>query len=375
MEQVKQVLTPYCKEEGWFLVRNSISKPGVFTISVVHSSGIKHFNVERTPTTFYLKDVQFSTLDQLVRYYNHTDVPNKEMISGVRLKFPIPREMSYLSVYDDDDYRQSGSPDVYLHPEATRDDKNMRPPAQPAPLPPSRSLTALPGNIRRNQTIASTPVRPTALDVPPLQTPGGVVRRSHTFAGKVDDAGYAQIDSTELDRPHAHQMMRQIQQQDAELDDGERCDCGLLVEKSSLPRGWSIHLSQDEESYGEVYFMSPNRDTSWTLPLSISLELDAEQQDFIRDRIYEFEQRSKRTARAKMTPLGQAPPPAVVQLPDQQPDGSIYIKPSPSSAVSGGSPSRPTSVFPPTTDSDGLSERRGSQDVVYMSMNGPAGKL
>jgi len=60
-----------------------------------------------------------------------------------------------------------------------------------------------------------------------------------------------QIDNLELDRPHAHQMMRQIQQQDSAMD-GERCDCGLLLDKSSLPRGWSIHLSQDEESFGEV---------------------------------------------------------------------------------------------------------------------------
>jgi len=84
-----------------------------------HSTGIKHFNVERTPTTFYLKDIQFPTLDQLVRYYSHTDVPNKEQIAGVRLKFPIPRgrgTTSYLSLYEDDDRRLSAGPDVYIHP-------------------------------------------------------------------------------------------------------------------------------------------------------------------------------------------------------------------------------------------------------------------
>jgi len=46
-------------------------------------------------------------------------------------------------------------------------------------------------------------------------------------------------------------MMRQVRQQDTN-DSEERCDCGLPVDKSSLPRGWSIHLSQDEESFGEV---------------------------------------------------------------------------------------------------------------------------
>ena len=63
-----------------------------------------------------------------------------------------------------------------------------------------------------------------------------------------------QIDSVELNQPHAHHMMRQMQQQagSTELDDGERCDCGLPVEKSTLPRGWSIHLSQDPQTLGEV---------------------------------------------------------------------------------------------------------------------------
>ena len=43
-------------------------------------------------------------------------------------------------------------------------------------------------------------------------------------------------------------MIRQLR------DDGEeqKCDCGLPVDKSSLPRGWSVHLSQDQETFGEV---------------------------------------------------------------------------------------------------------------------------
>jgi len=71
--------------------------------------------VERTATTFYLKDVQFETVDQLVRYYSHTDVPNKELIHGVRLLHAVTRPAPYLSVYDDDP-RRSASPDVYIHP-------------------------------------------------------------------------------------------------------------------------------------------------------------------------------------------------------------------------------------------------------------------
>jgi len=82
-----------------------------------HPTGIKHFRVAQTASTFYLKDVQFSTLDQLVRYYSHTDVPNKELVTGVRLKHPIPRHQSYISVIEDDtnDFGESAGPDVYLH--------------------------------------------------------------------------------------------------------------------------------------------------------------------------------------------------------------------------------------------------------------------
>jgi len=84
-----------------------------------HSSGIKHFNIERTPKTFYLKDIQFTTIDQLVRYYSHTDVPNKELIRGVRLRIPITRaapiggwNLGNMSPEDIDD---TGA-DVYIHP-------------------------------------------------------------------------------------------------------------------------------------------------------------------------------------------------------------------------------------------------------------------
>ena len=108
--------------------------------------------------------------------------------------------------------------------------------------------------------------------------------------------------------------------------------------------------------------MSPNRETSWTLPLSICLELDAEQQDFIRDRIYDFEQRTKRTARAKLGQQTQAvsSPPGPLAT-----DSFGYIKPSSSPTPSPVSPSRPASVFPP---------RHADEEEDYMCMNGSGGK-
>ena len=81
-----------------------------------HSTGIKHFNVERTTTTFYLKDIQFTTLDQLVRYYGNADVPNKELIRGVRLRTPINRSVPSQRMYDESDRMSTASSDVYIHP-------------------------------------------------------------------------------------------------------------------------------------------------------------------------------------------------------------------------------------------------------------------
>ena len=81
-----------------------------------HSTGIKHFNVERTTTTFYLKDIQFTTLDQLVRYYSQADVPNKELIRGVRLRTPICRSVPGLRMYGDIEESGITSTDVYIHP-------------------------------------------------------------------------------------------------------------------------------------------------------------------------------------------------------------------------------------------------------------------
>ena len=61
-----------------------------------------------------------------------------------------------------------------------------------------------------------------------------------------------------------------------------KCDCGLYEEESELPLGWSVHISHEQQSYGRVFFMSPEGQTAWNLPLQVSLLLSTEQQDQIR---------------------------------------------------------------------------------------------
>jgi len=132
--------------------------------------------------------------------------------------------------------------------------------------------------------------------------------------------------------------------------------------------------------------MNPNRETFWTLPLTICLELDADQQDFIRDQIYEFERRTKRTAKAKMTLTGEAQ--GVSTLPRETPEDGGYIKPSSVAAASAhvSTQFRPISQFPPelpatptTTTTTTTKDRSGvdpseDKDKVYISMNGAKSK-
>ena len=65
-------------------------------------------------------------------------------------------------------------------------------------------------------------------------------------------------------------------------DTSTKCECGLELEDSELPRGWSIHISHEENTKGRIFFEAARGQTSWNLPLDISLELSLKQQEFIR---------------------------------------------------------------------------------------------
>jgi len=125
--------------------------------------------------------------------------------------------------------------------------------------------------------------------------------------------------------------------------------------------------------------MSANRETCWTLPFDISLELDAEQQDFIRDQIYEFEQRTKRTARAKL-PANRNPS-CISSAPKEIPEDGGYIKPSASpqnTATPAVLMSSRHSQFPPelpllTNTSKNRSSKalpENEEEKVYLPMDG-----
>lgn len=56
----------------------------------------------------------------------------------------------------------------------------------------------------------------------------------------------------------------------------ERCECGLTVDESELPDGWSVHLSKEHR---RIFFTAPDaQTTTWNLPVDISIKLTPEQQ-------------------------------------------------------------------------------------------------
>lgn len=76
------------------------------------------------------------------------------------------------------------------------------------------------------------------------------------------------------------QRLREI-----EGDNASKCPCGIYHDDAELPRGWSFHRSTEPETHGRVLFTGPDGQMDWNLPLEVSLELSADQQDKIRDLI------------------------------------------------------------------------------------------
>ena len=58
-----------------------------------HTSGIKHININSSPTTFYLTGTHhFPTLRELIDHYHDVSVPNQENVGSVFLRYPIHRD-------------------------------------------------------------------------------------------------------------------------------------------------------------------------------------------------------------------------------------------------------------------------------------------
>ncbi len=61
-----------------------------------------------------------------------------------------------------------------------------------------------------------------------------------------------------------------------------KCECGLDVEMSQLPQGWSVHISRDDTSLGRPFFMDSHGTTAWDLPTAVALQMNKNQKHFTR---------------------------------------------------------------------------------------------
>ncbi|KAL5019055.1 hypothetical protein ScPMuIL_004777 [Solemya velum] len=70
-----------CLPEGAFLVRNSVSSPGDFILSVKVGDGVQHFKVSRSGDgKYFLWLVKFNSLNQLVEYHRTSSVSRSQQI-------------------------------------------------------------------------------------------------------------------------------------------------------------------------------------------------------------------------------------------------------------------------------------------------------
>ncbi|NWH56113.1 GRAP protein, partial [Geococcyx californianus] len=70
-----------CKQLGAFLIRDSESTPGEFSISVNYGQQVQHFKVLRERNgRYFLWEEKFNSLNELVDFYRTTTIAKKEQI-------------------------------------------------------------------------------------------------------------------------------------------------------------------------------------------------------------------------------------------------------------------------------------------------------
>ena len=345
-----------------------------------HDYSIKHFQITQVAVEFgnaYVLDQQFQTLQDLVKFYSHCDVPNVEAIVGVRLTYPIdrsadetfgshdsvstprPRRVSDGDAAGSQDAREFGhdeGSDVipsFQHSmsESRSDDallskrrtwfrkivKTLKPSDKKystrvqnrveleQSATPHVPFEFVSGNLESSRSFSENPKKYCKQPAIPDDSCGPAlpsvlknsVQSSTSFAdgaealaaaaanynvaaheADADVAGLYYSEPRDVDRELSSDLMAHLLQQD-EQDHGSggKCVCGLYLVDSELPRGWSMHVSTECGTEGRLFFTSPTGETSWELPTIVSVDLDAEQQDRIRQLMIEGQHAARRVGR------------------------------------------------------------------------------
>ncbi|ELT90740.1 hypothetical protein CAPTEDRAFT_187428 [Capitella teleta] len=286
LSDVREVMLPYVMQDGSFLLRNSSKRKDTYTVSVMHDKSIKHFYIFRRDNCFYLQDKYFGSIDKLIAHYKHEDVPNMEAIKHIRLLHPIknPHQMTSPSA-EPTDY------EAYSFSEPKSAKKSKKSSRFFFSLPRKKDSSSyanfngdpMPNGVaERSSESPSEPPAERPIPTPrarksseraamPLPKGTGHHRNANPTEGKY----YSAVDNLEVSRIPALLSMLQV-------DERAKCDCGLYFDEATLPRDWTMHISHEPNSEGRVFFMGPDQQTAWNLPLEVACELSQDQQERIR---------------------------------------------------------------------------------------------
>jgi hypothetical protein len=279
-----------------------------------------------------IQNQPFETVKDLVDFYRLHDIPNDEAVQHLRLIHPILYYPSGGQRVGRSHTFATGAPRVTplvpVSPEHRYSvDSNMPgmrylsnghyPDTTPAPPPPAmrRVSTSSHGSMASlnsiNSASSTDPASPTAPPMLPIPKPkkehkfgfmkflkrrngggGGGVRDE---APPIQERGPAPLpinhDAIDVNSPYysivkpefdRHTELIENLRQMEEGSGAHRCECGLTTEEAELPCGWTMHLSQEPDTEGMLFFMGPGNETSWEPPMLVMLQLTADQQDALR---------------------------------------------------------------------------------------------
>ena len=297
-----------------------------FMLCFRHDKSIKHVNINQTGSFYYLQDRQFPSVCQLIEHYAHMDVPNLEGLKGIRLRVPIIYEppgsssnqrhtlASVEQYHNDTDQFQEGvsqeevnNNQTVIRPRLNKQQSEIQLPIDRRKLAKSKSVDinvskkSFLGLFRREKKTvdeSNSVIRNNRGSNCSTESTGSQGRdRCHSDGGgerppqplpRMSDAPRSQSSSSanyydevrDTDTDLSAALVAQLSVRGAPTG---RCECGLDIDESELPHGWTLHISHDPPTKGRIFFMDPEGVTSWNLPLRVSLQLTLVQQERIRE--------------------------------------------------------------------------------------------
>ena len=257
-----------------------------------HHHGIVHFKIQQKVNKWYLQVKLFDSVEDLIKYYGTCDVPNLEGVKGVRLLHPVIcnvyTRLLPAGTFNSSTRKSSRPSTVSSTTDETTSEthnqlfQNRQSSQMPPPLGSAvmcrkgavelseQNVTSSVLSLAPSQTARSDEI----LQRPPIPLPPEAEQKASD--GIYNGVYYSHV--KQYDR--TQELITVLENNTSDVT---TCQCGLDVNLSKMPQGWTMHINHDKNSnYGRPFFMSPSEVTSWELPDDISLELDEKQKKLIK---------------------------------------------------------------------------------------------